>query len=94
MVKHAVAFVLLGVPLLAGCVHPERVEEHWGESQREVWSRMTENPEAEHAPAAGVDGLDPLTGEAVIEKYDDTQRESREPTAHPSIIQIETGGSR
>ena len=41
-----------------------------------------------------VEGLDPDTGEAVVGKYQETQRESREPSQLPSIIQIESGSNR
>jgi hypothetical protein len=78
----------------AGCANPARVEKHWGEAQQELVNRMVENPEAEQAPPAPVEGLDPLTGEAVTQKYEEGQGESREPSQLPSIIQIETGSGR
>jgi len=77
---------------LASCQH-SRVAEHWGEAQRGNVARMVENPEAEHAPASEVVGLDPLTAEAVIGKYGRRQAESRQPSQLPSIIQISAGGS-
>jgi hypothetical protein len=79
---------------VVGCVHPNRIEEHHGEAQGELVRRMVENPEAEQAPAAGVEGLDPITGEALMGKYEEQQGESKEPGQGPSIIQIESGGSR
>jgi hypothetical protein len=90
--RTALLLVALGVAFL-GCAH-SRVEEHWGEAQEELVTRMVANPEAEQAPAQAVEGLDPGTGEAVVEKYEQNQRESREPSQLPSIIQIESGGSR
>jgi hypothetical protein len=79
---------------MLGCAQTSRVDQHWGEAQDELVTRMVQNPEAEQAPPQPVEGLDPDTGEAVVEKYGETQRESREPNQLPSIIQIESGGSR
>jgi hypothetical protein len=74
-----------------GCQH-SRVAEHWGEAQRGNVARMVQNPEAEHAESSPVEGLDPLTGEAVIGKYGREQVEPQEASQLPSIIQI-SGGS-
>ena len=94
MVSVRTLLLVLGIGLaLPACTH-SRVEEHWGEAQEELVTRMVANPEAEQAPAQPVEGLDPDTGEAVVGKYQETQRESREPSQLPSIIQIESGSNR
>jgi hypothetical protein len=93
MVSCRTLLLPLALAALLGCTH-SRVEKHWGEAQDELVGRMVANPEAEQAQAQPLEGLDPGTAEAVVEKYEQTQRESREPSQLPSIIQIESGGSR
>ena len=82
--------LLLGAAGLVACQH-SRVAEHWGLAQRENVARMVQNPEAEAAEASAVEGLDALTGEAVVGKYEREQSESRDGSQLPSIIQIESG---
>jgi len=88
----ACGFVLVfGVAV--GCAH-SRVDAHWGEAQGAVVERMVVDPGAEAAAATPVEGLDPDTGEAVVEKYIEAQGEAREASQLPSIIQIDAGGRR
>lgn len=65
---------LLTLAFGAGCVTP--LEAHWGESVRQNKLEMIENPYASEQHK----GLDPATGEAVMEKYQENQRsENKEP---------------
>lgn len=81
---------LCGLALAAAGCTTSRVAEHFGEAQRENVARMIENPEAERAPAQPVLGLDPLTAEEVVGKYEREQGRSREPSQVPSIL-LSTG---
>jgi hypothetical protein len=78
------------VLMTVGCA-PSRVAEHMGEAQHENVARMVENPEAESAPAAAITGLDPLTGEAVVEKYEREQVEAKDAESRRSILELMTG---
>jgi hypothetical protein len=82
---------LAGLVGIGMACQQSRVAEHWGEAQRENVARMVQNPEAEFAPANPVEGLDPLSGEAVIGKYGREQAEAKEPGQLPSIIELSTG---
>jgi len=52
-----------------GCVSP--VKEHWGESVRDNKAAMIQNPDA--GSPDPVEGLDPVTGKLVIERYEREQ---------------------
>ena len=78
------------VLVTVGCAH-SRVAEHMGEAQHENVARMVENPEAEHTPAAAITGLDPLTGEAVVGKYEREQAEAEDAEPRRSVLEFMTG---
>ena len=60
---------------LLGCESP--VENHWGEAYRDNKAAMIQNPEA--GGTEPVEGLDPVTGKLVVERYEREQmRESTE----------------
>lgn len=81
------------VALVGSACQPSRVAAHFGEAQRGNIARMAQNPEAELAPASEVEGLDPLTGEVVVENYQREQGESQESGAEalPTLIDVSTG---
>lgn len=64
------AALALGV----GCVGP--VEEHWGDAYRENKAAMIQNPDA--GSPDPVEGLDPVTGQLVVERYKQEQKKSPE----------------
>ncbi len=84
-----IAWVALGAAA-TGC-HHSWVEERFGDAQRANVARMVENPEAEQAPSDPVEGLDPVTAEAVVDSYQREQERPRSEGAPASIIELSTG---
>jgi type IV pilus biogenesis protein CpaD/CtpE len=92
VIKHisgilAAAAIIL-VPL-AGCEH-SLVAQNMGNAYRENLQAQIANPEAARANEPGVQGIDPHTGEDVVNRYHKTQKSGGR-TAAPMIV---TTGSR
>jgi len=92
--RFLLAFSCAVLPGLVGSCAQSRVAEHFGEAQRGNVAHMVEHPEAEQAPPAAVEGLDPITGRAVIGTYEREQSAPREASRLPSIIEFSTGSER
>ena len=70
------SFLALSAALLfsVGCVTP--VDEHWGDAYRANKAAMIQNPDA--GSPDPVEGLDPVTGQLVVERYETEQRKAPE----------------
>ena len=70
------SFLTLALALLfaIGCVTP--VDEHWGDAYRANKAAMIQNPDA--GSPDPVEGLDPITGQLVVERYEREQKKSPE----------------
>jgi hypothetical protein len=66
-----IAALASALGLSAGCLS-SAVEQHWGESKRGVTARMIANPDA--GDTRPIEGLDPITGEIVVETYEKNLR--------------------
>ena len=86
-----ISFVLTAFS--AACT-TSRVAEEIGETQRETVARMTADPAAAQRNLDSPSGMDPLTGEQVMEKYEKKQGKIGKQRQTPSIIQIGTGSRR
>ncbi|MGE4607325.1 MAG: hypothetical protein AAEJ52_11330 [Myxococcota bacterium] len=68
--KRVTPLILAGMAVMA-CNHlPGPVEDHWGESVRDIRSAMVADPEAGTTPADPIDGLDSLSGEITVHNYE------------------------
>jgi hypothetical protein len=75
-------------PFLLGCaLYDSHVERYWGEAQRENTQRMIADPAAEQNTEP-VMGLDPVTGQIVLENYHRAERQPARRTPGQSIINI------
>ena len=66
-----------------GCKSP--VKEHWGESVNGTKAAMIQNPDA--GGSDPVEGLDPVTGKLVVERYEREQMKT--PEAKRELFLIE-----
>ncbi len=66
-----------------GCQSP--VKEHWGESVNGTKAAMIQNPDA--GTSDPVEGLDPVTGKLVVERYE--REQLKEPEAKRDLFLIE-----
>ena len=75
-IRNNLSFVALTAALAfgVGCVSP--VEENWGDAYRTNKANMIQNPDA--GSPDPVEGLDPVTGQLVVERYEQEQRKTRE----------------
>ncbi len=69
------SWVALCVCIAISCASPSHVDQHWGESIQLNTSTMVANPEA--GTSQPVEGLDPVTGGHVAERYYDSQSKQR-----------------
>jgi hypothetical protein len=93
-VSRLLSIPFIVVALCASACNPAlRVDAHTGEAQRDAIARLTADPDAAYRNLDGPSGLDPLTAEKVVEKYEKKQGKSERPSSNPSIIQISSGGS-
>ncbi len=65
---------------------PTPVEMHWGEAKRHNAAAMIANPDAGRVTRT-VEGLDPITGELVMESYRKNQTSEEKATEEVFIIQ-------
>lgn len=80
--RSTILVAVLGVGSALGCTTP--VERHWGDAVRTNRTLMIQNPEA--GGPKPVLGLDPLTGELVIERYE--REQLAEPESQQEIFLI------
>jgi response regulator of citrate/malate metabolism len=90
---HALAISVALAALCAACT-TSRVAEQIGEAHQETVARMTADPAAAQRNLDSPSGMDPLTGEQVMEKYQKKQGQTGKKRQTPSIIQIGTGSQR
>jgi hypothetical protein len=90
---HALVISFVLVALSAACT-TSRVAEQIGEAQHETVARMTADPGAARRNLEPPTGMDSLTGEQVMEKYEKKQGQAGKKQQMPSIIQIGTGSQR
>jgi hypothetical protein len=86
------ALLVCVAPFLLGCAiyddyRETPLERHWGEAQAENRQRMIANPEAEQN-LEPVTGLDPVTGQIVLDNYHRDQRKPARRAPGQSIINI------
>jgi len=90
---YALALSVSLVALCAACT-TSRVAEEMGESQRKIVADMTADPAAAQRNLDSPSGMDPLTGEQVMKKYEKKQGQTGKQRQMPSFIQIGTGSRR
>ena len=90
---HALVIGIVLVALSAACT-TSRVAEEIGEAHHETVARMIADPAAAQRNLDSPSGMDPLTGEQVMEKYEKKQGQAGNKQQMPSIIQIGTGSQR
>ena len=90
---HALVISFVLTAFSAACT-TSRVAEEIGEAQQETVARMTADPAAAQRNLDSPSGMDPLTGEQVMEKYEKKQGKIGKQRQTPSIIQIGTGSRR
>jgi hypothetical protein len=79
------SFLALAAALVLGLGCQSPVKEHWGESVNGNKAAMIQNPDAGNTVEA-VEGLDPVTGKLVVERY---QREQlKEAEEHRELFLI------
>lgn len=75
---------LLG--LATACMPPSLLDETWGSSFRANKNDMIANPEAGKTPADPIEGLDPITGEAVLRSYQSGHTAAGQPAGPQTFI--------
>lgn len=85
MIRASIAALsIASIALLLGCAKTP-LEQHWGDAYRENKNAMIANPDA--GSDEPIEGLDPLTGELVVERYE--REQLREPQKDRDIFLID-----